>query len=338
MLERSEGSLESLFENDEVYNTFLLLGEDREAALNYLYDLYNIKSKEKPLSIKDQLKELAQLSDPLLLYLVVEIQLVRKENGCFKFEKREPGCIEAEFQAFAEAFKMILEASSNQLKELDEEDAFLPASHSLFQMLHKIVTDTKKVKMETVKAETSGKYRSNNEECLVLPTNEVSDGGVAHLVELIQNKKIQTIMLCGNKDYKNYQNFINKSRILKELADIFQAIQKIEGADENTILGSINALHHKAYTKEQLNQYFKYFLIVVMIKNQLRSKLDQSVELKDRAIIETALKELALGDDFHTVIALIRKNAENSVFQSVIHSFTSELLMKAEEMTSDAAE
>lgn len=262
---------ESINQNPLVYNTFFHSGLNQD-TIRLLETLYRDQQRLPQSSPIDKIKELAQLTDDQLLYLLVEIRLMVIEKGPFAFNKREKGCIKAFFKALATGFENLKNISITE---------------SLIKQLHQISTDIQSVTMEQITNENSGKYRSKTtEETLTLSTDYISEAGILQLIEQIEKGEFPHMIIAGENDYHGRYLFNPERHSFAMIAYLLKNRDKIDTINSEAVLESMNDLIDEKFileyflTESELIQVFKE---VKFIENFYPNKINQQISLWDIA-------------------------------------------------------
>lgn len=190
--------------------------ESVEKYLNYLYT----QAMENPLTPEARIKELLQLPNELLIYLVVEIEKVKSEDNCFAYEKREPGCIQAFFTTFAHVLQNI-----HDFNFCEDE----------IKTIHKGLTDPQFVFMFQITPETSGQYR-NDHSVETLSLAEFNVSGLHNVIEMMLQPSFQSLRLYPHNLFFKER----KCSVDRESGHLFiqflENLQQIDTSTNNKLL------------------------------------------------------------------------------------------------------
>ncbi len=260
----------SLRKNIDIYNTFDHASKNRESVLNLLAAIFEKHANDPtPISPLDRIKKIGQLPDYMLVYLMVEIDKMTKEGSCFPFEKREPGCLTAFFNAYSIA-----------LSDIDS-PTFDLRHHTLDTDLHRVNSDVTKVTMEYIDENSSGKYRPNHGETLTILASEVSVDGIEHLIDLIDGEhqrnsgRLSSMSIGCAKDYEQMHDLINEADSTEKAEFILKKLSQIDDTDQDSVLLSINSLFHEKYPN---------YLLRELTEEDLMTLYFNEVQLKERLI------------------------------------------------------
>lgn len=289
--------------NTHVFNTFPSNLEPH-ILFDYLAALYKTESKN-PQSLPKTLKNLALLPDYLLMYLMVEIELMTKENGCFAYANRQPGSLTACFEALTYVSRLALNDPSSAYP-----------SKQLFTTIHGMLSDINKVKIPNLQQRDSGQYRTNNDEALSISIQDVSVNGIHYLLSLMKTT-FKTMGIAGDRDIMDVKR--DEAKIL-ELQQIIRLLKYIQTNRPQTqeLITNINSILNHSHQPIELQKLFERNKFKYIFVNEVCECFPESEEAeqddehedgKDAAddeftILVTQLNSIA-SDDWQSFIPYI---------------------------------
>ena len=307
-------------ENRAVYNSFYSPTYGREKIIQYLESLFqnykdNYQSnnkdedKKKNLTPDQMVIKLAQLPSYVLIFFLVEIKLMQKEEGCFEYYKREEECIPAFF-----------EASGPNFSNLEN----LKADEDSIKSLHKTNTDPKKVKMSEISPEDSGNYRKDKEN-ITLDLENLSVKGLAHLLNLIEIGPLSTMRIGAGNALNSIKSKLKEN---EDFCRVLTLIKKANVEDETEFSHLIDEIKNIDKSEDILG-YFEN--VRNFLESYLKDMNEQLAQLNDeegedrREILYqiSQVKQIHLlmdknQNNLKQIILLLNKiEIESKIFESI---------------------